>query len=266
MRIPPPTRTAIIAALLLAVPAATQAQSTLAGRMRAFLAAVESGHTDSVAAFFPRRGDLTWRETLRESPGGRPGVGVWRFSGAEARRAIDGGPLCMSFAVGGGDVGPVEVALGMQVLSRGRPWRRVSRGRFVPRGAPAWSPVFVEWRREDGRWVVSSFGDVGSVAPPRVLGRGAGSVSPDTTLRLPPPDTLRERWYAENLPITFQERRYVKYGVVRTLAEHELTRVGTLGRLGVYVEAGSRGPADYLYVKVGPAQYQPYTGMGSGPC
>ncbi len=36
---------------------------------------------------------------------------------------------------------------------------RRGRGAAPPTREPASSPTFVEWRREDGRWVVSAFGD-----------------------------------------------------------------------------------------------------------
>ncbi|HEX9939091.1 MAG TPA: hypothetical protein VGB15_18255 [Longimicrobium sp.] len=46
-----------------------------------------------------------------------------------------------------------------QVLCRGVAWRPVSPTRFVPPGAGASSPTFVEWRREGGRWVIAAFGE-----------------------------------------------------------------------------------------------------------
>ena len=50
--------------------------------------------------------------------------------------------------------------LSHQVMHRGTGWRRVRGGsRFVPRDAPDDSPLFVEWRREGGTWVVSAVGD-----------------------------------------------------------------------------------------------------------
>ncbi len=47
-----------------------------------------------------------------------------------------------------------------QVMQRGIRWRRVpDTTRFVPPDAPDDAAIFVEWRLEDGRWVISSFGD-----------------------------------------------------------------------------------------------------------
>ena len=46
---------------------------------------------------------------------------------------------------------------GTVVLRPGR-WRRVGGNRFVPPGAPASSPIFVEWRREGDAWVVAAAG------------------------------------------------------------------------------------------------------------
>jgi hypothetical protein len=38
-------------------------------------------------------------------------------------------------------------------------WRRAAGNRFVPADEPDSSPFYVQWRREDGRWVVSEIGD-----------------------------------------------------------------------------------------------------------
>ncbi|HEX6038818.1 hypothetical protein, partial [Longimicrobium sp.] len=197
-----PTRIAILLALG-AAPAQAQ-DATLAARMRAFAEAAPTAPNDSVAAFFPRRGDWTWVQTwIRTDGRGDARTGTWRFSGVETPRAIGpDGPVCNSFE-GAGGAGPFEGRLGMQTVIHDGPWRRVRGTRFVPPGEPASSPVFVEWRREDGAWVVSSFGDVG-VWSPRVLGRTAGPLAADTTLLPEDAAYAPADWYV----VTLSGRHY----------------------------------------------------------
>lgn len=130
---------------------ATRNQSTLEGRNCAFLKA-GARRTE----FLPTVGSFTYFSTSH-SPA-RTLVGTWRFTAADIPRAGDrDGPLSGVFAilVEGQPVG----RLAHQVLHRGTAWRRVNGTRFVPPGAPASSPVFVEWRREGNAWVVSAIGD-----------------------------------------------------------------------------------------------------------
>lgn len=77
-----------------------------------------------------------------------------------------------------------------------------------------------------------------------------------------------EPWYLDHRPITFERRRYVKYGLPRALAEHEVTRIGSLGRVGVFAETGASAEIpDVLYIPVRPGgEFQPYQGFGSEPC
>lgn len=46
-----------------------------------------------------------------------------------------------------------------QVRIRGTHWKRVGPTRFVPEDESSTAPIFVEWRREGAKWVVSGFGD-----------------------------------------------------------------------------------------------------------
>jgi hypothetical protein len=136
--------------------------------------------------------------------------------------------------------------------------------RFVPPGEPARSPAYVEWRLEDGEWVVSSIGDEQIYQRPRRPMRN--EVTRD---RRPGPDdgvyAAGAEWYVMNEPIAFNGNRYVKYGLPRPLAAHEIERVGTLGGVAVYAEAASER-MEVLYVAVGPGSYQPYQGSGSHRC
>jgi hypothetical protein len=125
---------------------------TLEGRNCLFLQA--SGRQR--AAFLTRSGTFTWAHTTNRPRGAA--AGVWRFTGEDARRAMDwNGPLIWVFDihVEGQPIGTFS----HQVMHRGTGWRRVRGDRFVPPGAPDDSPVFVQWRREGGTWVVSAVGD-----------------------------------------------------------------------------------------------------------
>jgi hypothetical protein len=253
---------------LAAVPAAAQARDAgLDARMRAFAESAPDAPNDSVAAFFPRRGDWTWVQAWQREDGGiEPGAGVWRFSGAETPRAIGaGGPVCDSFESPGG-AGPFEGRLGMQTRMHRGPWRRVRGTRFVPPGEPASSPVFVEWRREDGAWVVSSFGDVGIRRGPRLLGRVAGPLTRDTTLL--PEDAAFVP--ADQHVIVLGGRRYAKSGTPRALdaaARARMVRIGLLGRVSVFTERGADPEMPYaVYLLTTPGLFQAYDTELPRPC
>jgi hypothetical protein len=233
-------------------PAATEA--TLAARMQAFLEEVEDFPNTGLVEFFPRRGDWTWFQTLRDFAGTVRGVGVWRFPGAETPRVIgEGGPACESFEGVTGEAAPWEGRLGMQAMRPGR-WRRVRGNRFVPPGESARSPVFVEWRREDDAWVVSAVGDE-DFHSPWLLGREGGSFRSDTAVVAEDAAFAPEDWYT----ITIAGRRAPRYGTPRPMARAELTRVGVLSRVSVYVpRESSWETSEVLYLPVSPGRYQPY--------
>jgi hypothetical protein len=132
--------------------------------------------------------------------------------------------------------------------------------------------VFVEWRREDDRWVVSSFGGEAWYAPP-LLGRRVGDVVPDAQrapLRLPfpasEPTAAGAAWFTGNQPIMVAGQRLLKYGLPRALGEGDVVRYGSLDGVGVYVEPQTRGTPEVVYVVVSRAgEFQPYqNNMGNG--
>lgn len=270
VRTPRPAWILLLIGIAASSPAA--AQRGLDARMRAFTDAMQEGQIDSVAAFFPRRGAWTWVLTTHDGARGDR-VGVWRFGAEQTFRAIDdGGPVCDSFRLEFEmrAMGP----LSDQMMRDPPPWRRVRGNRFVPRGASAGSPAFVQWRREDGVWVVSSFGDERWTRP-RLLGfernEGRRDGIPNDPLMVPiPPDApnaASTEWYVANESIGFDARRYVKHGLPRTLAPGDVTRVGSLDGVGLYAETGQPGPAEVLYVPVAPGlEFQPYYAFGSPPC
>jgi hypothetical protein len=261
MRIPPlgPSRRGVLFAvwLVLAAPPvrAQVPDGALAARMRAFVEAAPDAPNDSVAAFFPRRGDWAWVHTRRpfDTPG-PPRVGTRRFGGAETLRAIGaGGPVCESFDQPG-ELGPHEGRLGMQALMHRGPWRRVRGTRFVPPGESAASPVFVEWRREDGRWVVSAFGDV-DVYFPRMLGRHAPAAWRDTTGVREDAAFARADWHM----ITLNGFRYLTYGNPRPVDRSRLARIGVYQGVSVFALQGENPDwPDHVYLLTSPGQFQRY--------
>ncbi|HEX8905487.1 MAG TPA: hypothetical protein VF771_11625, partial [Longimicrobiaceae bacterium] len=127
-----------------------------------------------------------------------------------------------------------------------------------------------EWRREDGRWVVSSFGDAMDYAGPRVIGRErlAGGVR-DTVLSLPPVDAAGESWFVNNEPIFLEGRSFFKFGLTRPIDPALLARIGRYQRTVIYAEKGvAANDADILYIPVRPGEYQTYHAGHArmGPC
>jgi hypothetical protein len=241
-------RTFPILPLLIAIPLRAAAQDGLESRNEAFLRAVKDAPRDSVAAFFPRRGDWTWTQVVEGAPPGRRST-VWRFAATETLRTIrPHGPVCASFR-----------QLEMRIEEDGTRWRRVAGNRFVPPRESTRSPVFVQWRREDGRWVVSAFGDA-TYWSPRVLvydphgRRIVLAMVPDTVLRL---YAAEAPWYVENQTIYFEGHTYTKYGLPRAIADSLLTRVGRFGLIGVYTDKRNT-TAEIIYIPLAPGQYQLY--------
>jgi hypothetical protein len=268
-------RTLLAASLLCALPAAARAQDAPAGlrqRMEAFARALrEQEPMVRIASFFPRDSAWEFVETPdRKAPGAV--VRHHRFEPDGTLRAIsEGGPVCSSFGGVIGDVGPVETALVMQAMQSRRPWRYVGRLRFVPPGARAGAPNFVEWRRERGAWVVSRVGEPYHYVP-RVIGRVPPDPTRDTTAGNGLPLERRlaagTRWFRDNEPIIVAYRRYIKYGLPRPLADSLLVRYGSVGVVPVFVERGERERDLWpvVYVLVTPGEYQPYETYGHSVC
>ncbi|HEX8829776.1 MAG TPA: hypothetical protein VF705_01335 [Longimicrobium sp.] len=276
-------RLAIIAALLPATTLAAPAQqldrrdeAALRARTRAFLRAVENDSLEAVRGYFPRRGDWTWIST--EHGAGIPRrEGRWRFTGAETLRALrNGAPVCESFRQAGGEYGPLAGTLADALREHGTAWRHVRGTRFAPRASARRPYTYVEWRREDGRWVIATLADEAFLYPD----------SPSTPLDRPLIPAARrevsllrpgvfaptegyaggEAWYEQHLPIEFDGLRYFEYGLPRPLADHELARVGSLGPIGLYREAGTTGTPSHLYVPVRPGEYVPFQTFGPFRC
>jgi hypothetical protein len=263
-------RRALLAASLLCVlPAVADAQNApaeLRRRMDAFARALrEQEPMARIASFFPR--DSAWE--FVETPDRKaPGAAVVRrrFEPDSTLRAISaGGPICHSFGGGNAEVGPREPSLVARAMESRRPWPYVGRLRFVPPGARAGSPDFVEWRRERGAWVVSRVGELYYYHySPRVIGRQPPDPTRDTTagngLPLERRLAVDTRWFRNGEPISVAYRRYEKSGLPRLLDDSLLVRYGSLGVVPVFAPRGERGSGDppLLFVPVAPGEYQPY--------
>ena len=128
---------------------------SIAARNRAFLAAVDSAGPDGILEFFPSEGHFTYVHTVHQMSGDHRRV--WRFPAEQKGDVLVKGPLSASFEFH--TENQIFGLLAHQIVMRGAQWHRVSGTRFVPRGETAASAIFIEWRREGSKWVVSSFGD-----------------------------------------------------------------------------------------------------------
>jgi hypothetical protein len=266
-------RTLATAALMLSAsihPAAAQDDS-LRATMRAFVKWMLYEDPDGAARFFPARGDWEWRPVTFTYDG--PGVkGRVRIPPDETRAALsDGSRICDTFFLTRGAVAPG--ALRLEVTVEGREWRRLPGNRFVPPDAKSTSPVWLEWRREDDRWVVSAVGD-----RRWYMGASRSAEAPSTEietdmvvrdslrgapLHLPLPDDVPlaagAEWYESGRPIWSSWRQLTKYGEPRRLDPGDVVRYGTVNGAAVFVEPGVGRDPEVVYVAVARSgQFQPY--------
>jgi len=205
--------------------------------------------------YFPTRGTWDYVTEVRDR-GGRKTVGTHRFPAAQTWDAVErpDGPLCNMFSSGDGVVFPSVVGYAYE----SRDWRRVVRTRFEPRPADARVGVWVDWRREDGRWVISTVGEW-IQPPPRVLGIPAAQAR-DTLrgrrLQLPLPPGARlatdAPWYAgETLHLSGPP--YLKQPRTRKMEPRSLVYYATVDGVTVWTEpwelASGWGPS-VVYVPV----------------
>lgn len=126
----------------------------LHAQMQSFLAAVDTIGPTGLTDFFPRSGTFAYRRTIYS---GRDTIrSEWRFPARDAERALDG-PLWESL-----EVQWEGQRLGLfadQARRRKGCWRRIGYARFVPPGADVTSTTYVDWRLENGIWVISVIAD-----------------------------------------------------------------------------------------------------------
>jgi hypothetical protein len=69
-----------------------------------------------------------------------------------------------------------------------------------------------------------------------------------------------ETWFINSEPVTFMDRRYVKYGLPRILGTTDVNSVGTVNGVATFAEptANAQHP-EVIYVPVRPGcEFQPY--------
>lgn len=112
---------------------------------------------------------------------------------------------------------------------------------------------------QNGRMVVVHFDYYPATGDSTVNGRPFREVYPVTAEH-----AASAQWYANNEPIMFARRQWVKYGLPRVLGTSDVVPAGNYRGVTVFVEAGT-DPArpEYLYVVVNPrCEFQTYTGPG----
>lgn len=244
----------------------------LRARMRAFVEAVAEGNDTVTASFFPARGDWIWVRTTHRPSSEQ--VGTWRFPGAQTLPAMANcDALYWSFLYN-----PHAQPLGslrFWMENQDARWRYTGAGRFVPpssfrRIQPDLFPdstVFVEWRREKGRWVVSAFGDDGFADDPAPRDTvPEPKVDPAT----PPAEGAAYAaglpWYEQHMPVRLRGHLYTKYGNPRPLERSELEPLGWFERVQVFVEKGQASRPSVIYLQPAPGVYQPYQTYDINDC
>ena len=257
---------------------AARAQAVPAGlqrRMNAFTTALRRMEPMvRIAGFFPRQGE--WE--LIEAPVNAVAPGIdatlrHRVAADSTLAAIsEGSDICDEFGGVTGDVGAYEGTLVMTAMYSRRPWRYVGHLRFVSPGSSAAGPIYVEWRREAGAWVVSRIGAAYWYFP-KVAGRLAGSVMTRDTMegrwlaaerRFATP----QPWFRDRRPILLGDGpRYLEYGLPRQIDDSLLMRFGSIGVVPVFIEpAADHERPEVVYVLTGPGEYQPYQRFGNSVC
>jgi hypothetical protein len=236
--------------------------------MHAFLADLEDAR-----GYFPTRGEWTWVLAAQRADGGWT-RGIQRFPAAQTDSAMaPGGPVCDAFHSGDFVAGGTLIGIGMDHAG---PWRRVGPRRFAAPGQPA---VFVEWRREDGRWVVSSFGGVRAYVPPVIPPPDEAMAAPDRgePLHLPLPTdghyAASEEWYHRLEPIVVAGTRLTANGPGGRLVPEDAAQLvlwGTYRGVPVYVEKTSppndRRPSVIYLAVDAEGTFQPYANMSGNGC
>lgn len=130
------------------------APQALRSRNAEFLDAVASRPPRLLLEFFPRAGTVTYRHTVYSDSG--PAVSEQAFPTGDIPAALNG-PLWRVFTFQAER--QVVGLFAHQLALRGSRWRYAGANRFVPPGADRCSAIFVQWRLENGTWVISALGD-----------------------------------------------------------------------------------------------------------
>jgi hypothetical protein len=66
-------------------------------------------------------------------------------------------------------------------------------------------------------------------------------------------------WFVNNEPVMLNNRRYVRFGLARTIAAAELESVGMFRNVPVFAQLGTARPAEVVYLPVRPGcELQPF--------
>jgi hypothetical protein len=88
-----------------------------------------------------------------------------------------------------------------------------------------------------------------------VMGRRFSEAHPATA----PTYVAGSTWYVNNEPIMYNGRRYVKFGLPRTIGTTDVMRSGAYQGTNVFVETGTTGTPTVIYLPVQPGcVFQPY--------
>jgi hypothetical protein len=129
--------------------------AALARQNERFLAAVRAVATPrELVGFFPKRGEITYRHSVHSDSGTT--IRVRSFPAAGIPAALEDS-LWAVFTV---QIEAQPIGLfAHQLALRGPDWVYIGRHRFAPPGSNSCTPIYVEWRLEDGRWVISAVAD-----------------------------------------------------------------------------------------------------------
>lgn len=228
--------------------------------MRRFVHALDVPLDEDPLSFFPREGEWTWVHTTTNVPTGGDAVGRWRFRASETEAATRRcGPARDSFS---GSPEGQPPGLTAEARNGERSFHEVAPNWFVPPHQKGRFPTFVEWRKENGRWVIASFGDEGEFVPwpPPVDNRAIVQRERSRPEPATPVYPTNEAWYTGAQFLTFAWHWYVRYGQPRELTMDELEPLGWAGDIRVYAEKGKarfRAPT-VLYVPASAGNYQPF--------
>ncbi len=145
---------ALVNAACLEAQSRGQAPPDLKARNAAFLSMVDARPPEQLASFFPTAGDFVYRHTVYTEDSSFVRMDTVRTGEVSAALAGTLWPVFTAQVEG-----QVIGLFAHQLLLRGRQWRYVGGNRFVPPEAGGCSAIFVEWRLENGVWVISEIGD-----------------------------------------------------------------------------------------------------------
>ena len=123
-----------------------------------FAKAFERGLEDS-REYWPARGEVTYVHTEHTVHGDSVSTRTYPAGAVFARDADWPFFQVLELDFESQPIGLFVHQLKMRSNFTDLRWRNAGGTRVVPTGEPDDAPFFIEWRREDGKWVISAFGD-----------------------------------------------------------------------------------------------------------